>query len=227
MIFFFLFNLYVQAAEVKMALIYKGPGACEEGCAEAARDMAVMAGFETKFVGPTEAQASVFEGASLWIQPGGQSSTASKAMVPELKQNIKNFVAHGGGYVGFCAGGFLATEWIADRGVQGLGLLAGTNALYPEKADAVIFPITSLAGVRQIYWEGGPYFLPPAAGVEVMATYPNSAVASARSMYGSGRVYVTGLHPEAPPMWREYYKINDLDGLDYDLAVDMILWATK
>lgn len=192
--------------------------------------MAQLAGFETKFVGPLEESAEIFSKASVWIQPGGGSSLASETMLPALKENIKRFVSLGGGYVGFCAGGFFATEWIADRKIQGLGILPGTNDLYPEEEDAVIFPI-SWEGTRQIYWEGGPYFIPPAqqlaAPYEIMATYPNAMIASVRSVFGSGRVYVTGLHPEAPPSWRDYYKIQDSDGLDYDLAVKMIQWAAK
>lgn len=225
-----IFGFYVQANDSKLALIYQGPGSCEEGCSEAAREMATLAGFKTKFIGPGEVSAEVFQGASIWIQPGGKSSLTSKTMAPELKENIRRFVSTGGGYVGFCAGGFFATEWIADRKVQGLGILPGTNALYQEKAEAVIFPI-QWHGARQVYWEGGPYFLPPQekqnAPYEVMATYPNSSIASVRSQFGGGRVYVTGLHPEAPQSWRNFYKISDVDGLDYDLAVQMIQWAAK
>jgi hypothetical protein len=48
-----------------------------------------------------------------------------------------------------------------------------------------------------------------------------------RASYGEGRVSVSGVHPEAPQWWRDYYKLQDSDGLDYDLAVGMIRWAAR
>lgn len=44
-------------------------------------------------------------------------------------------------------------------------------------------------------------------------------------MYGNGKVFITGLHPEAPQSWRTYYGINDSDGLDFDLVDEMISWV--
>jgi glutamine amidotransferase-like uncharacterized protein len=231
MFYLFLFAINSMAATVQgpLALVYKGPGACEEGCSEAAAEMARLAGYRFQFVGPEESSEAIFSEAKVWIQPGGKSSTASRTMAPKLKENIRNFVSKGGGYVGFCAGGFLATDWIADRGVQGLGLLPGTNALFPDEREASILTI-QWGGSYEIYFEGGPYFLPPTTpdsrSFEVTATYGDGKVASVRSVFGSGRVYVTGLHPEAPPAWRNEFQLQDSDGLDYALAVEMIHWVS-
>ncbi len=52
-------------------------------------------------------------------------------------------------------------------------------------------------------------------------------VMTIRTTYGAGRVYVTAVHPEAPQDWRTYYNVTDQDGLDTDLATDMVRWATK
>ena len=49
--------------------------------------------------------------------------------------------------------------------------------------------------------------------------------ATAAAMYGNGKVFITGLHPEAPQSWRTYYGINDSDGLDFDLVDEMISWV--
>lgn len=247
------------------ALVYRGVGSCEEGCSEAAADIAVRAGLTYSYVGPAipaEFQGSpekvqtylrsLFEGAVIWIQPGGKSSQVSLAMASELKEAIRSFVSQGGGYVGFCAGGFFATARVGDTQNEGLGILPGATKQYLgvppeviEKDLAVMVPTlwTAAGGnqqaqIRSMYWEGGPEFvLSPSdlSSVEVTARYVGTAdptgvtgaVASARTEFGRGRVYVTGEHPEAPWSWRNYFKLTDSDGLDLDLAVSMVSWAKK
>lgn len=239
------------AAQRPMALIYRGPGSCvaesgTTGCSEAAQNIAEQAGFDVVFVGPTEANRPEFQTAQVWIQPGGRARTQAATMTPQLKQAIKDFVTHGGGYVGFCAGAFLSTETFGweDFLDQGLGFFPGQSFYYdlfdPElsaRLQAKIVPVEWNGKKRQVYWELGPYFAPASIthSTEVVAYYPklksNTAdVARAmtiRGSFGSGRVFVTAVHPEAPQDWRDYYKIKDDDGLDWSLAKDMILWAAK
>src|SRR3954463_13790060 len=93
-----------QTAQAADALVYKGPGSCEDGCSEAAALVAKLAGLHPVFVDPHPASADVFKNAAVWIQPGGKSRTVGATMSAELKSWIQNFVAAGGGYVGFCAG---------------------------------------------------------------------------------------------------------------------------
>ena len=217
-----------------VALVYRGPGACEDGCWQAAAAAAERTGLQVQFVGPEEKDPALFVGPKIWIQPGGKSSTASKAMIPDLKQNLRSFVSSGGGYVGFCAGGFIATQFIADRGVEGFGILPGRNALYSDSHtndhDPAQLTIHWNGKDRDMYWEGGPYFIlepsdPFTHLVEITATYPDGRPASVRTQFGAGRVYVTGVHPEAPPDWRWDGHLTDSDGVDYDLSEEMIQWA--
>lgn len=219
-----------QQKKPAIALVYKGPGSCVEDCSEAAAQMARLAGLTPVYVGPEETRPEVFHDAVVWIQPGGKSSQVSKAMNPILKQRIREFVYSGGGYVGFCAGGFFATEWISDRGVNGIGVLPGQNELYENvKDDIELITLNWLGVSRKVYWEGGPYFILPdaktisAAHYEVLAYYPNGQPATVSSRYGNGAVVVTGLHPESPDWWKhDGIELNDTDGDDFDLAVDMI-----
>ena len=216
----------ISAASQPRALIYKGPGACEEACPESLAEIAKKDGLEPVFVSPEETDPKIFDGVVLWMQPGGQSSTAARAMAPALKQNLKRFISNGGGYVGFCAGGFLATSIIGDTKNEGLGILPGHSQLVDMKEDAAIMDVQWDGKPRKLYWEGGPYFYFDAGDpVEIRATYVDGTVAAVRASYGFGRVYVTGLHPEAPQFWRDYYKLNDTDGLDNDLVEEMIEWA--
>jgi len=183
-----------------------------------------------------------FSASQVWIQPGGKAKIEQKTMSPELKAAIKDFVKKGGGYVGFCAGGFLASEtlaWEEDDGswysAPGLGLLKGRSLYYDQfqdvtEEDPARIAVTLWNGQkRHLYWELGPYFTADAvAGPRgaVVARYDAGRIMTLRSEYGQGRVYVTAVHPEAPPDWSAGYGLKDPDGPDLSLAVEMIRWAS-
>lgn len=222
-----------------VALVYRGPGACEENCSELAALMAQKAGLQTVFVGPHDDPHRYFgpehPETRLWIQPGGKSTTVAETMDARLKDAIRELVRAGGGYVGFCAGGFFATAQVGQSQVEGLGLVPGESELYAQVPDdAIVLPLNWRGSSRQIYWEGGPFFRGPVAasgphvlgaGFETTAIYADGTAASVRGPYGLGRVYVTGAHPEASTTWRTYNQLTDSDGVDFDLAIDMIRWV--
>lgn len=215
----------------KRALVYKGPGSCTDGdCSGAAALMAELEGYQVNYIGPQETDFKAFEGINLYIQPGGQSAVLDVEMDEALQQNIRDFVYSGGSYVGFCAGGFFAMEHIGEpRDFTGLGLIPGEAFSFQElsPAPAAILAIQWLGRLVDIYWEGGPYFPEEYLGenVEVFARYPSGKPSNIRTMYGEGRVTVTAFHPEAPMGWRQYFELVDQDGLDYDLAREMIRWT--
>jgi hypothetical protein len=212
-------------SKLPVALVYKGPGSCVEDCSESAAEMARLAGLNPVYVGPEETRAEIFNEA-----PGGKSSKVSKTMNNTLKQLIREFVFRGGGYVGFCAGGFYSTELISETGNPGLAILPGQNRLYEEvQNDIELLTLNWLGAPRKVYWEGGPFFLPPdgktqyLSQYQVLALYPNGTPATVSSRYGQGAVVVTGVHPESPRWWKsDGVQLNDDDGDDFDLAVDMI-----
>lgn len=240
-----------------LALIYFGEGSCAQwnyvsGCSEAARDIAISAGFDVEYVNPTDpVPEDSFNRASLWIQPGGRARLQEKAMSDALKKRIIEFVKSGGGYVGFCAGGFLATEkfgWMTEdeKGneipfeANGLGFLPGKSWYYNDYDEelsqdlmAKIIPTTWDGKTRQVYWELGPYFLPETyKGSQVLAYYQKldgtedlDKAMTIYSQFGLGKVAITAVHPEAPTSWRTYYKIFDTDGNDFALAQAMMNWA--
>lgn len=218
----------------QIALVYKGPGSCIEDCSEAAAEIARQAGLTPVFVGPEASRDDLFENAAVWIQPGGKSATVGKNMNTKLKNMIRDFVAAGGGYVGFCAGGFYATDEIGDTGYPGLGLIHAKSFLYEEVDDhSEILSLRWGNLNRGVYWEGGPYFVIDSNQVKdlkknpihILATYPNGSAATIMTYFGYGKVVVTGAHPEAPAWWSVDEKISDYDGVDHDLAVDMVLKA--
>ncbi len=235
-----------------VALIYKGTGSCSEedgdagqnnsGCSEAAAKIARKAGLKPKYVGPedlndesTPAQVeAIFKNAKVWIQPGGIAATAYFAMSDRLHQEIIKFVNEGGGYVGWCAGAFIATERMGATRYGGLGIFPGGTGIYGTHTetrwvDYSLQEITWNGKKRSIYYEGGPYLygLEELKNVEVVALYDTGFVAAARTTYGKGRVFISGPHPEAPAVWTEEDELKDPDGTDFDLAIEMVQWAAQ
>lgn len=252
----FLLSLSFFKAQAKpLALIYKGPGSCLQeanstGCSEAAAAVAKLAGFDYKYIGPNEVpEKGLLKRAKVWIQPGGRAKTQQETMSLELKKAIVEFVANGGGYVGFCAGGFLAYEqfgWDTKNGpyrATGLGLISGKSSYYnffdseiTEEKPAKIIKTKWGNKEKWVYWELGPYFPPQrtddSQNLEIVANYagdrPTTApIMSLKTNYNRGKVYITAVHPEAPQDWRKYYSIEDRDGEDFELAVEMIQWSAK
>lgn len=189
------------------ALVYRGPAALP-GCPEAvARLLATSRwGFRVHFVGPGEKlalSAETLAGAALYAQPGGGSLARAYRHLRPHREAIRGFVGAGGGYLGFCLGGYLAGA------TPGFGLLPGDTDQYIASPGATVDSLRDT--VVEVMWRGrpralffqdGPHFwLRPKAQATVVATYPNGTVAAAVTGYGRGRVGVVGPHPEATDDW--------------------------
>ena len=218
-----------------VALVYDGAGACAEQCVDAAADAARNAGFSVRYINAHTWSEALFKGAAVWVQPGGKSHVVAATLTESQKNRIRRFVASGGGYAGFCAGGFFASaSYLGNEKnpapVPMLGLVPLQTDVFDNPLDADILAIDWLGATHYFYWEGGPYFVPPPsplAGIELIGHYSNGQIAALRTTYGTGRVFVTGFHPEAPASWRSYYKLVDPDGLDVQFASEMIDWAAS
>lgn len=71
-------------------------------------------GYKVKRVDAADIRAGKLKGAQILIVPGGMSRTQATALGRDGREIIKQFVADGGGYVGVCAGCYLASshyEW--------------------------------------------------------------------------------------------------------------------
>jgi glutamine amidotransferase-like uncharacterized protein len=229
-LFWFSRNL-TAGHERNVALVYRGPGVCVEDCAQAAAEPAQKIGLRVKYVGPQDSSPQLFEDAVVWIQPGGGSKSAGTAMTKQLKENVRSFVFKGGGYVGFCAGAPIATSKIHDSEIDGLGILQGVSVhkyLEVGNDNPTILKVQWDGLPRFLYWEAGSYMtVEKGFKGEAIAFYPNGFIAALRMTYGKGRVFVTGLHPEAPDFWKKLAKLSDPDGSDMILAKEMVRWATE
>lgn len=228
-------DLHAQALP-KLAYVYGGDGACPEDCVGGAVQAAEEAGFVVQVVDPKTFDVALLKDASVWIQPGGTAVTASKAMGKNLMKAIKNFVKNGGGYVGFCAGAFIATRSIGTSWTSGLGIVPGrtilfkANKSYPS-IEKMTLSFDGLPAKRDIYWEGGPYFKfesDEQKQVSIRGYYASTGqIGFIETTFGKGRVSVTGAHPEAPQWWRDASNLVDSDGTDYNYTTKMIQWAAR
>ena len=222
-----------------VGLVWNGAGACNDGCWLAAANVVTSTGLTVRYVNEQTAASSaqdiaaIFAGARVWVMPGGHSAQEVGAMSNALIEGLQDFVAQGGGYVGWCAGAFSATQVVGTSGKTGLGLMPGNTKVFitsnkQNNYGASIENLSWITGSHSFYLEGGPYLYNLPSSVEVIARYDDQvSVAAARTGYGNGRVFISGVHPEAPSWWWSGTSISDPDGTDEAYAADMVKWAAS
>lgn len=161
-------------------------------------------------------------GYDVLVFPGGSGSGQSKSLGEAGMKNVRDFVSNGGGYVGICAGAYLA----CSNFTWGLGILnAGTVSNKWRRGQGIVDAETTGAnpeilgdvkGVFKVRYNNGPILKPgdrtdiPAytplvlfrtemalndTPVGVMVNSPAQAI----STFGKGRVFVSSPHPEGTP----------------------------
>ncbi|WP_195911345.1 BPL-N domain-containing protein [Streptomyces kaniharaensis] len=214
-----------------LAVVYRGPAACD-GCPEAAQDLLERNHFTVRFIGPDEPLhfgPGALAGAALYVQPGGtngQEVTTAWNLLrhesgfrPEL---VRDYVRGGGRYLGLCMGGYLA-------GNPGYDLLPGDSGEYIKTDGASVtdeqdhlVPVTWRGQPQPMYFQDGPYFDVDAPGADVLARYTNDRIAAVVAPYGTGRVAVSGPHPEAPADWYAGYHLTDVSQTGLSLGDDLL-----
>lgn len=158
------------------------------------------------------------------IIPGGYTETILDSLTSDGLNEICNFVKSGGGYIGICAGAYIATDKVEihpayKRGkLKGLGIISIQNirkegiGVRRIKIVAPDHPITKNCPKElKIWYQNGP-FIVPGKGIEVIANFDESSdslpsqgteyAAIVCSYYGEGRVVIFSPHPEGSKMWR-------------------------
>lgn len=177
-------------------------------------------GFEIARVTGEEIRNGAIRGMDVVIFPGGSGSKQSAHLEEAGREEVRRFVREGGGYVGICAGAYLASaeypwslhlintrvidrkHWARGTGVVSLSLSTRGREILHEANDTV-----------EVYYGQGP-LLAPAIDPELPAYTPlavyeseiaekdapsgvmvgTTAIASAP--FGKGRVLVISPHPE-------------------------------
>jgi glutamine amidotransferase-like uncharacterized protein len=140
-------------------------------------------------------------GFGIIFMPGGTGSTEAESVNATTHGNLRTAVQSLGlGYVGFCAGAFVAVAPAPASGADvsyGFGVVngallnyytgPGTTADYVQTLES--FPDGS---TQDILWYGGP--VTPDTGV--VAKYPTGDPAISEMWSGNGFVIIAGVHPD-------------------------------
>lgn len=180
--------------------VYAGSGAVLARDVEVALDELALPHGE---VDERDVRSGRLDKCSLLIVPGGQTAQCVAALGAEGFEHIREFVADGGGYVGICAGAYIAARRVEVPGrPQGLDIIeienvrsAGTEVrtIFVTQPDHPI--VEGCGGELRIWYQNGP-LIEAGEGVETLAVYEDGSAAIVCSTYGEGRVVIFSPHPE-------------------------------
>ncbi|MCX5685532.1 MAG: BPL-N domain-containing protein [Planctomycetota bacterium] len=201
------------------AAVYDGDGAHPRSGIEAkltAQDDVVV-----RWIGAAEIDANVLGQFDVLIMPGGGGHAEANGLGKEGVESIRRFVGGGGGYIGICAGAYLATTGYA----WSLGIINARMVDYNRGKDTVKIQLSDegrrllgdRSGPLDVLYANGPVVgpaekkdLPP---LEVLATFlsapskcdhtPKAEMVGTPAIvaapYQKGRVVIISPHPEATP----------------------------
>jgi glutamine amidotransferase-like uncharacterized protein len=157
--------------------LYDAGGTGGRGVRHLQRILSKSSGFELHHVGPPDIRAGVLDQFHLVIFPGGSGSKEAAALGKQGRQSVCDFVESGGGYVGICAGAYLATakyQWglalvnaqtftgkrlIPDVGEKSMWFRGSGNVKMEltDKGKAVLGDVADLVELR---YANGPILSP-------------------------------------------------------------------
>ncbi|WP_417384044.1 BPL-N domain-containing protein [Gimesia sp.] len=139
--------------------IYQGPGAVSSSGHDPAwiqRTLEAIPDFQTALMGPAEIQSGGLSRFDVLLVGGGLSNRQSKGLGPEGRAAIVRFVESGGGYVGICAGMFLASS-DSDSRLQLLPIaVAGSSGVGKVDLDFEARDEIRVSGLHPAKFSGGP-----------------------------------------------------------------------
>lgn len=99
-----------SAATLLRVALYKGPGTGGNGPPSLMKRFNNPPASSITQVTPEEIRAGVLTNYDVAIFGGGSGSKQAEALGEEGREQVQQFVARGGGYIGICAGAYLATS---------------------------------------------------------------------------------------------------------------------
>lgn len=221
-----------EQGNVRLA-IYHGPGAVSSSGHDPVwiqHTLNQKPDFQTSLIGPAEIQAGKLSQFDVLLVGGGLSNRQSKGLGSRGRESIKKFVKGGGGYVGVCAGMFLACSASDYR----LGLLpvdsASSSGVGKVKLDFDADTEINFKGLFPAKFSGGPAKVrkldPDDESIRILAYYRSEPLDKTTSRkltdtpaivsgkYGKGRVLLFSPHCERAPGPRSAF-------------VNAIRWAAK
>ncbi|MGZ7066747.1 MAG: BPL-N domain-containing protein [Methanobacterium sp.] len=160
--------------------------------------------FTSKYI-----DSSVLSSFDVLIMPGGKSGSIYVKNPKINAKDIKKFLCDGKGYVGICAGSYAASKCVYDK-YYGWGISPNIKCKYFSHAGQLPFYITTqgsnilgYSGIQDLYHWNGPAMYKEGSAV-TLAEYASKGEyknygAIVSDNYGSGKVLLSGPHPELSP----------------------------
>ncbi len=199
--------------------VYDGGGTGGAGAPSLLRQLPELPGVAVARVGPTEIRAGALDGFDVVVFSGGMGGSQSRWLADGGRENVRQFVENGGGYVGICAGSYLACtgfswglgildartkspKWRRGKGTVRMQLTEDGRELLGDRADPF--------GVK---YANGPILAPAGnddvPDFETLALFRTEVAkngapkgimvdspAVVRGRFGKGRVVCFSPHPE-------------------------------
>lgn len=185
------------------------------------------------------------------VIPGGWAVTYNNELGTTGIAEIRRFVREGGAFFGVCAGAYFACDKVTWEGTTydySLDLFDGTGvgpveeiASWPNydmseisvNHSSDIIDFSGEPSTHSVMYYGGPYFESESQdGIHTLATFSaNSQSAMIAFEFNSGRVFLSGPHPE----WEEDSQRdnsiweNEFDdqGSEWDMMMKVSLWLVE
>ena len=180
------------------------------------------AGMYVVHVGPEEIAAGSLANFDVVIVPGGSGSKEAAAIGERGREQVRQFVKSGGGYIGICAGAYLCTsgfDWglkildaktVSPKWQRGEATLkmeltpAGRDILGDHRAPLDVRyqngPVITRADLGEVPdYDVLAYFRTEIAKNNTPARVMVDSPAIASGSYGQGRVLFVSPHPEQTP----------------------------
>lgn len=216
----------IIAAPVKMRPlkvgVYAGPGAPKSSSDAVLNVLRPFTEVNAEALTGEEVATLDLSAFDVLVFPGGSGSSQSKGIGEAGQEKVRAFVKNGGGYVGICAGAYLAcSNFSWGLGILNAGTVSnkwrrGQGIVEVESTGANPEILGKVNGIFKVRYNNGPILQPggrtdlPAytslvlfrtemalneTPVGVMVNSPAQAV----STFGRGRVFVSSPHPEGTP----------------------------
>jgi len=218
-----------NTTSITKVLIYNGDGVMDssvdgiEDCLNDSNNQNISRNNKFQYSTTGVINSNTLSGYDVLIMPGGEFSYYIDSDDID-SQAIKQFVQGGKGYIGICAGAYIASDYINGY-YSGWGLAPDVTT-YTENYEGLL-QISSTdfgnkvlnSSLTNIHMQNGPAMSTNDSQI-IMAKFADNNTgyqnyaAIIGDTYGSGRVILSGPHPEVSPE-------------NPQLLTNMVLWVTK
>jgi glutamine amidotransferase-like uncharacterized protein len=191
--------------------LYDGLGVWADGLT-ALRTALDDTGSDVRVISAADLRAGALDQQAVLVMGGGWGWDQWQGLGDDGITAIRRFVLGGGGYLGICAGGYLASDdvvWEGSWVAYPLNLFNGTAEgplaglpAWPEAGTANVARVDGAhplqaSGALAVYYQGGGAFVPrDVEDVTPLLRYADGSLAALALETGAGRVVLSGVHLE-------------------------------